>query len=52
LTDLDSLGKKFVICKGGMPGIGNYDTRTYDKGNKEQRGKPGEEKELVISVLR
>ena len=49
VEDLDSPAKSIIICKGGKPGTGNYETRTYNKG-KELKSKPGEEKEIVSFI--
>ena len=51
LVDLDSHGKKYVVCKGGKGGIGNFTKRTLRKGDRLLQGSKGEEKELVLGYI-
>ena len=44
LKDLDTLGVRVVVCKGGKGGRGN------DKKNEAEPGEPGEEKEIFLKL--
>jgi hypothetical protein len=48
LVDLDTHGKKFIVCKGGRGGIGNAFKRNLERESKLLKGKPGEERELEL----
>lgn len=48
LADLNENGKRFVVCKGGKNGIGNYTKKNLNKENNALRGQLGEEKELEL----
>lgn len=48
IEDLDEHGKRFVICKGGRKGIGNYTKKNIRQGDKLLKGSNGEERELEL----
>lgn len=48
LVDLDSHGKKFVVCRGGRAGIGNVTKRNITQETKSLKGQQGEEMEIEL----
>lgn len=52
IFELDSLGKRILICKGGLGGRGNYELRSSRNTTPEyaQDGLPGQERHLKIEL--
>lgn len=48
IEDMDFHGKRFVVCKGGRPGVGNVTRKNITSESKAFNGQPGEEKELEL----
>jgi hypothetical protein len=48
IEDMDYHGKRFVVCKGGRPGVGNVTKKNITSESKAFNGQPGEEKELEL----
>ena len=52
LYELDKIGDRVLICKGGLRGLGNWDFKRSSKQSLDYRktGRPGEEKHLILSL--
>jgi GTPase len=52
LYELDKVGDRVLVCKGGLRGLGNWDFKRSSKQSMDYRktGRPGEEKHLILSL--
>jgi hypothetical protein len=51
LIDMDQDGMKYIVCKGGLNGIGNYSKKNMRREDTALKGKLGDDKELVILLI-